>query len=260
MKRKKFSIIIKNVDNISAISSLDQNKFNKCDFEYLIVNNNIKNIDKYIANNNKFHVLSNTNIANAISKISGDYVMIINSCDIFVSTVFDNILKAIEMCDADIIHFNSCQYNQNTNSNDPLDYIFNKTDIMNFAFNYLSEFCFKRDILTTTFSSDRVILINALLNTQNMVNYSQNYLITKKHDYIDPNEYIDIIDNYFVMKKYASEKFWKKYFYNLIPKMIQTMVKSNDKEKFFIAVKKTPWKFIPWRYKIIFWVFKMVAK
>lgn len=259
MNNKKISIIIKSNCDISAIASLLQQNNNS--WECFIINNSIQNIDQFIANDNRFKILAD--IKEAINHSTGDYIMFIDSHDIMTNDSVDNILHAIQFTNSDIIKVGlNTSYEERpetTNIKCKIQYIFKKDVILDYVFNDISVFCFKKDMISTldVTQSEHCLLNCALLKAKDMVLAQRACIIKQQHLDI-PVE--DIINNYEQNHQNTSELFWKKYFRKVTPQIISQTVKNNDKKSFITFCHKIPLRLIPLRYRIMCYILKKTNK
>ena len=266
MDTKRLSIIIKTNCDISAISSLMQQTNNS--WECFIINNSVKNIEQYIIGNKQFIIVKDDNNSNVIydtiQKAKGDYVLLINSNDILVPDAVDNILHMADFTDADIVRFHSgISYEPPTEISDKkckFKYIFKKDTMLDYVFNNLSEFCFKKNIAQNYIKSEHVFLMNILMNAKDMATTRKTCIIQQQDCTINNNEYIDIVNNYTNNASKLSKKVWKKYFGIITSDLIKTTIKSNDKNTFIEFCKHVPLSLIPARYRIICYLFKKINK
>lgn len=257
MNDKKVSIIIKSNYDISAVASLLQQNNNS--WECFVVNNTVKNIEQYIINDNRFFIFKD--IQSAIQSAHGEYILFIDSDDILVSDAIDNILHMIEFTNADIIKFNS----DNTSDTLPeasdrkcrFKYVFNKDSVTEYAFNNLSEFCFKKNIIHTPINNEHSFLIDILSNAKDLTFTSKTCVVKQNTHNISVD---DIIDNYNNNNQKLSNSFWKKYFQNITPQIIKHTIKNNDKKAFLNFCKSIPLQFIPLRYRIMCYILKKTNK
>lgn len=253
---KRISIIINTNHDISAILSLLQQNTNS--WECIILNNLVKDIDKYINKDSRFKIINKSDIKDAVKSAKGEYILFANSDDIFVSEAISNILHIINFTDADIIKFNcgkTCKNDLTDNGKMcPFKYIFNKNDIMNYAFNSLSEFCFKKELISV---SDKILLTTFLISAKDMASTDKTCIL-RHNDYIISTR--DAIDNYKNNRTKAPLYFWKKYFNIITPKIIKQNVRINDKKSFIEFCNNIPMRLIPWRYRIICYILKKTNK
>lgn len=259
----KISIIIKSNCDISAITSLLQQTNNA--WECFVVNNTIKNIDQFIINDNRFKIVNDTTtndiIKNIIAKASGNYILLINSDDILTPDAIDNLLHMIYFTNADIIKFNSRILSDDVpNISDKkcrFKYIFNKHNIMDYAFSDLSEICIKKDIIHEFSKSEHAFVTNILSNAKDMA-LTKKTCIIKQRAY---NLYInDVIENYKENHDKLSYDFWVKYFKQISQQIIINTIRNNDKLSFIRFCNEIPLKLIPWRYRIMCYILKKTNK
>ncbi len=261
MNEKKISIIVKSNCDISAITSLMQQTNNY--WECFIANNTIKNIEQYIINDKRFKILNNETIKEAISRSSGDYILFIDAQDILTNNAVDNILRIINFTNADIIKFESKllpeEIPNNPDTKCMFKYIFKKENIMDYVWDNLSEFCFKKDIVSMIDpkQSEHAFLIQTLANAKDMAVTKKTFIIKKQNASISTT---DIICNYEQNNKKLSKSFWKEYFKEITPKIVSQTVKNNDKSSFISFCHNIPLYLIPLRYRIICYILKKTNK
>ncbi len=265
MNNKKVSIIIKSNRDVSAISSLLQQNNNN--WECFLVNNSVKNIEQYVINDNRFKILNYENNLNAINEAikrsKGQYIVFIDSNDILLNDAINNILCMIDFTDADIIKYNSQLLSESlpevSDRKCIFKYIFNKETILDCAFDNISEFCLKKEIISEIDAVQSVssFLTTALSTAKDMALTKQTYLIKQNY----PNISIDdVIDNYKNNYNKISKNFWIKYFKCITPIVISETVKTNDKKSFLKFCTSIPLQFIPLRYRIMCYILKKTNK
>ena len=170
----------------------------------------------------------------------------------------------IEYTDADIVVYSTLFVEKrprldNTKHKYSFRYTVTKQAIMKNMFDSLSEFCFKREFLQslTYCTPEELFIFNILANTSAIV---KTHLIcvlaeTRNLD-ITSGEYKSLIDNFNEHKKSFDNKFWKKYFKNIIPRLLDAGVYQHDKASLKYCAKNISGKYIPWKYKFILWFAK----
>ena len=262
-ENKIISIVIKNANDILAIESLKQQNFKG--WECFLINNSVENINEHIATDSRFHLLKTNNINDAIQLANGNYIIIINADDVFIPSALDYIYHMIYLTDADIINFKSKQLDTSNgikNSKPDFNYICQKHYILEHVFDDLSCFCIKNDVICKTqdFSSDHLIVFDALKNAKDMTITVQTYLLKKtQHQIVQESfEYIKIIDNFLNNKNEFSPDFWKKYFATIMPDLV---IKTKQTKKTFIALcKKIPLKLIPLKYRLTLFIMRIINR
>lgn len=275
MKRKNsvdFTIIIKDTKSIVAIDAI---KKQECkNWECFILNNTIDNISEYIANDDRFHVIKKTtdnidiDINWAIQHAYGKYIAIINSDDILISNALKNFLKITLLTNANIIRFEYDYVPEipniiSTDADPIFRWLVIKNRFMRYTFDCLSCFLFKKDFLQQYYlnTPEHSSLFNMLKNTDAIVNSEQTYLLRMTHVQNNyGNNYPSLLDNYIANASLVDNNFWKYYFANIIPNMIQHCVYSHDKKTFICFCKNIPLKFVPKKYRFIFTIFKLINK
>jgi glycosyltransferase involved in cell wall biosynthesis len=265
MNDKKISIIIKSNCALTAISSLLRQNNNN--WECLLVNNSVENIEQYIINDARFKIFNIDNDLNtiyeAIKRSTGQYIMFIDSNDILLNDAINHILHMIEFTDADIIKYKSLLLSESlpefSDRKCIFKYIFNKETILDYAFNNISEFCFKKNIVSGTDSIKSLssVLTDALSKSKDMTLTKQTLLIKQTCSNITVD---DTIDNYKNNHDKIAEKFWLKYFKDITPAIISGTVKANDKQSFIKFCNNIPLHLIPLRYRIICYILKKTNK
>ena len=265
MDKIKISIIITSNYDISAVFSLL--KQNNINWECFIINNSVKNIEKYIINDTRFKILNGKDYCNvihdAIKSSIGQYIMFIDSSDILLNDAISHILHMIDFTNADIIKYKLKLLSENTPEPSErrciFEYVFKKNIIMDYIFNNLSEFCFKKDIVVDTYKNENehAFLTDALLKSKDMALTKQTYILKQTNSNLLVK---DIIDNYEKNHNKISNQFWKQYFKKLTPQIVSFSVKNNDKKSFITFCQKIPLRFIPLRYRIICYILKKTNK
>lgn len=264
MNDTKLTIIIAQNYDISAITSLLQCNDNS--WECFIINNSVKNIDKYIIDNKQFKILngsSNLNIINdAINRASGDYILILDAKDIVISDIIDVISYISDFTNSDIIKFESKQEyvstDKTTKNKYKFKYIFNKQILTDYISNPLSEFCFKKNVIQDiNFTNSISFLTGALSTAKDMTITRKTCVIHQQSDILTIN---DIIDNYKINHDKLSYDFWKNYFKTITPNIIRYAIKNNDKNNFIIFCKQIPLNLIPLRYRLMCYILKKTNK
>lgn len=272
MKQVDFTIIIKDTKNIIAIGALKSQTHQ--DWECFLLNNTIDNINQYIADDDRFHVIKKTtdnidiDINWAIQHAIGKYIIIIDSNDMFVSNALKNFSKIMQLTDVNIIKYRYDNVFDIPKSiiqdNNPIfRYVIIKNNFMRFVFDSLPGFVFKKEFLQQYYlnTPEHVSIFNMLKNTNAIVNSEQIYLLRMVHEINNyNNDYKSLLDNYVINRNSLSDDFWKYYFANIIPKMIHNCIYSHDKNTFMSFCKNVPLKLVPKKYRIIFALFKLTTK
>lgn len=261
MNDKKISIIIPSNDTIYAIASLVQQNNNL--WECFIINNSVKDIEQYIINDHRFKLLKDTKkndpIKTAIHNAKGEYILFVNSTNILVNDAIDNILHIIDFTNADIIKFNSqTEKTPNTEDNDnkcEFNYIPNKNKLIDYIYDNICEFCFKKDIVSDIdmHQSAHTMLTSLLLRATDMSVTQKICLIRQNNNNLSVS---DVIDNYINNHDKLPKIFWKKYFKNVTPQIVSQTTKSNDKKSFINFCSKIPLNLIPLRYRFICYILR----
>lgn len=257
MNERKISIIIKSNYDISAVASLLQQS--NSSWECFVINNTVKNIEQYIINDNRFFIFND--LGTAIQSAHGEYILLVDSNDILVADAIDNILHMIEFTNADIIKFNSGVISdtvpESSDKKCHFKYVFNKDSLMEYVFNNLSEFCFKKNIIKTLTNNEHSFLVNILSNAKDLTFTNRTYIIKQTIHNVSVD---DIIDNYNNNRTKLSDIFWKKYFQNITPQIIKNSIQTDDKKSFIKFCKTIPLQFIPLRYRIMCYILKKTNK
>ena len=265
MKDVFFTIIIKDTDNLAALDAVKRQSWNN--YECFITHNHIKDLEKYIADDKRFHIV-NFDLNTVLEQACGRYFIIINSDDILTPDALQNISKIAQLTDAPIIKYNTAHTKGGAAlSLDEQKFVFNyliRHDlIMQSVFHSLSGFCFARDIIQShkINSSEHVFIMNMLKDVKSIAKTENIYLLqlaqAKKHTSV---EYIEIIDTYKKIEKEFSNYFWHTYFQKIIPDLIMTTVSEHRRDAFVQCCKKIPLKFIPLKYKIMFFIMRIVSE
>lgn len=254
MKNVKISVIIKSNFDISAINSLLRQNVDQ--WECFIINNNIKNINSYIADDSRFHIIDdNTNpniVYDTIKKANGEYILLISADDILMSNAIYYILHIINFTNADIIKFNSSPLSESvpdtSNKVYRFKYIFNKGNLLEYIFSNISEFCFKKEIITNPIQSEHAFLINAVTNAKDVAMTKDTCIMRQQQYNLSVS---DVIENYEYNHVKLQKDFWKQYFQYVTPQIIKQTIVDNDKKSFINFCRKIPLELIPLRYRIM---------
>ncbi len=268
MKDIFFTIIIKDSDNLAALDAVNRQNWNN--YECFIVNNSIKDLEKYIVSNNRFHIIENKsddkykNINTAIEQGNGEYFIILNSSDILTQNSLADISRIANLTDAQIIEYNT-MYVQNVSgvSLDEQQCIFNylirRKIIMESVFDSMSAFCFSHSIIKKQILNlpEHVFIMNLLKDTPSIAKTNNTYLLQlAEHNKIKSEEYIKIVDNYKKIENEFDNNFWRNYFKKIIPGLMMATVSEKRRDAFVYCCKNIPLKFIPLKYRFMFSVMK----
>ncbi len=259
MNKPKITIIINQNNDLPAISSVLKNAGDAS--ECFVINNSVRNIEQYLENK-KIKILNDISIDEAINLASGEYILLLNANDILTSDTIDNISYMIDFTDADIIKYNSLKpSNQNEIPTDKkciFQYVFNKQNIIDYVFNSISEFCFKKDVIKNLdFSNQHSFITRALSVAKDMAVTKHNCIICQNNNILTPT---DIIKNYNYNHDRLPEVFWKKYFKITTAQVIRQTIKNDDRKTFFGFCNQIPLKLIPLQYRFICYIFKKTNK
>ena len=260
MVHNKITVIIKNCHDISAIAALLKQNSNS--WECFIVDNTIKDIEKHINIDNRFSFVNGKDaIDRAIANANGEYILFINSNDILVANAIDNILNMIYMTNADVVNFKSVLLSdagiEESDTKCRFKYICNHDEMMQYVFNNICEFCFKKNLVHEMPNFEHTFLTGALVDAKDMVATKSNLLISQGSQYISVK---DICNNYKSNHEKLPEKFWRKYFKTKISKIIASTVNANDKNLFLEFCRTVPLRLIPLRYRIFCYILKKTNK
>lgn len=269
MSDKLFSFIIKESNNTDFIESVLQQPITN--WECFIIGEQNPKIKTVVDSDSRFHIISETSnmsddINNAIQHVSGQYVIIVNSNDYFIPSALDFINQMIEPTDANIIVY-STLFVEKRPELEPVThkcsfrYIVRRETIMNNMFDSLSEFCFKREFLQSLkyCKPEELFIFNLLANTDAIVKTGLICVLQETRNLdIAAIEYKNLVDNFQEKQKSFNKKFWKMYFSNLAPRIMDAGVYQHDKNSLKYCAKKTPTKYIPWKYKFMFWFLRNI--
>jgi hypothetical protein len=239
MNNKKISVIINKKNSFESVGSILGQTFTN--YEYFITENSVDDI------------------TNAIQKTSGDYILFMDSDSILKSTALEHISKMIYLTGADIIKIGQSITLTDTDFFD-FKYIFQRENIMQYAFCDLSAFCIKKEIVKSlNFELPKhVLILDMLMHAKDITATEEIYMITRPSYFIsDISEYKQITD--YVIQNYEKNtvKVWKNYFNILIPHIIKDTTKQNRKDVFSYCCKNIPLKLIPLKYRFIFFIMKV---
>ena len=251
------NILINNCKITDTINSLHDQSFQN--ITVFLINNQIKNIHKFI--DSRFVLVDKSqNMNDVINQINDGYTIIINDGDIFRKKSLENIARMIYLTDADVINFSSNTADKYIlqQTNKIFRYVFQKNIILNHVFDYPSNFCIKHEILKSLnlTSWSHLNVIDVLKNAKDMTTSDTVYILQKNKYHI--TEYKDIIDYYVANKNSLPYTFWKKYFSQLIPKLTHYTMVNNDKDTFVYCAKNIDHKLIPLKYKLLFFIMKIL--
>lgn len=269
MTNKLFSFIIKDSNYIDCIVSILHQQITN--WECFIIGNKHHDIQKIVESDSRFHIVNETNnksddINNAIHQTSGQYIIILNSNDYFVPNALDFINQMIEPTMADIIVYSTLFTEkrpelENITCKCSFRYTVRKEKIMQNMFDSLSEFCFKREFLQSKIyrTPEELFIFNILAKTDAIVKTGLICVLQETRNLdIAAIEYKYLIDNFQENKNSFTKKFWKMYFANIIPRIIDAGIYQHDKSSLKYCAKKIPGTYIPWKYKFLFWFLKIV--
>lgn len=268
MQETFLTIIIKDNISISAIDAIQRQPF--ANWECIIANNSVENLEKYIADDSRFLVLSTAdkieNVNTAIQKAKGKYIIIINSDDIFVQNAFSDIFYMADLTDAPVI-----KYGTDKNVSEVFDddhkcifqYVIKRDMIIESVFDNLSGFCFQKDIIQKYKYGvpEQIFTMNIVCDASTMTKTNQICLLQSEilDDY-NSSDYVNIIDNFQKLKNKFPDIFWKKYFGVIIPNLTRKMMTNQSRADFVYCCGKIPLKFVPSRYKFMYFLFKHINK
>ena len=258
MKKIKISIIFEPGYNEASIKKLLS--FDSDEFECFVSKEQAKVLER---TSKKLHIIpteKNSSIYDIIKHINGEYVLILSKFDILPPNSILDLLHIIELTNTDIIKLKPGVSYDNDSKLAKFRYVFNKNEIMNYCFDELSQFCFKTKLFHNNQISKHVFLMNILLNANDMAISEKTCILSNNNNYYSTQDFIDIVNNYNIIKNKLSNEFWKKYFYNIMPKLVMTSTKDNDQSTFLYFIKNIPMRFIPLRYRIICYIFKKTSK
>lgn len=257
------NILINNCGDIDTINSLRNQTFQN--ITVFLINNSIKNIDKFIRDDSRFVLVDETKKLNdVIKQINDGYVIICNSGDIFVKNAIQYITQTAYLTDADVINFSvkPIQEYLTVQTHRMFHYIFHKHEIMNHVFDYTSCFCIKHDILKKlNLKSWSFLSVVNILKSAKDITVSDGVYVLQQKDYQiakTTNEYKDIVNYYTDNKNFLPYEFWKKYFAYLIPKITRDTMINNDKNTFIYCAKNINRKFVPLKYKTLFFIMRVL--
>ena len=268
MSDKLFSFIIKDTKSNNILESMT--KQNITNWECFIIGepNNAK---QFIESDSRFHIINSSgnksdDINNAIKQVSGQYVIILNSSDYFIPNAFDYIYEMIEPTDADIIVYSTLFVEKRPELDEnkhkySFSYTVRRQAIMKNMFDSLSEFCFKREFLQSVIycQPEELFIFNILANTSAIVKSGLICVLEETRNLdIASSEYRLLIDNFNKHKKSFDNKFWKMYFRNIIPRLLDAGVYQHDRFSLKYCAKNIPGKYIPWKYKFMLWFAKNI--
>lgn len=272
MNRPFFTIIIKKTTSVTAIDALFKQSFS--DWECIIANNNIENIEQYIANDSRFKILPHQsddiyeNVNRAIEVCNGKYFIIINSDDVFTPKSLTDISRMATLTDAEIIKYETMTVQsvsgvEMDEQQYTFNYIIRKKIILESAFGNLSGFCFKNHIMQSEkiHSPEHIFILNKLIEAHAITRTNQIYVLSLKNiDNTTSDDYVNIVKNYISHADNIDDAFWKKYFYSIMPKLIITMVTNHERDKFIYVCHNVPLRFIPHRYRFMIFLLKITHK
>ena len=267
-----FTIIIKDADNLLALDVLKRQ--NWIDFECIIANSYIQNLEKYIANDKRFRIIESAsddkyqNVNIAIEHGVGKYFIILNSDDILIPNSLENIYKIVISTDAQIVKYNTIMTKDLSGlSLDEQKFTFNylirRNLIMQSMFDNLSGFCFARDIIQSNniYSPEHLFIMNILKNAVSIAKTGNVYLLqSKEHVKITVDEYVKVIDNFKNTKDEFSDNFWRDYFKKIIPETVIKTVSDKRRDVFVYCCKNIPLRFIPLKYKFMFFIMGLISR
>lgn len=269
MAEKLFSFIVKDSKFHHIIDSLLPQTIT--DWECFVIDDNSEYIQKIATKDNRFHIVKKSedkikDINSVIHQVSGQYVMILNSNDYFVSNALDFLQQMIIPTMANIVACSSI-YSEiipeslNSNVKYSYRYLIRKATIMNNMFDPLSEFCFKKEYIQKIgfYAPEEVFIFNTLANID-AITKTGLICILQRQNHLDINstEYKTLIDNFIANKNSFNDYFWKDYFYNVVPRILTASIYQHDKQSIKYCAKKIPMKYIPWKYKFMFMLLKTI--
>lgn len=258
------TVIIKNSHDVSAITSLLNQEFKN--WQCIIINNKNPKALELTDQDARFTFVDG-DINDAIELVTGYFVMIINSNEILHKNAFFHITRMCALTNADVSKYTTDKiskmpalYDQKERSK--FKYIFKKSEIIPHAFDSLSEFCFKTDFIKNQKfeKSESVFVSNLLINANTMAITPQICLYTPSVHALLAKDYRDLVDNFKVIHNDYSDAIWHKYFRAMIPGFIARTTKNDDRETFVYCCKNTPLKYVPLKYRIIFFILKITSR
>ena len=244
MTDKKISIIITKTNNSSSVDSVLKQTYEN--YEYFVIDNNASDIKK------------------TIDQTTGDYIIFLNANDILITNALSNISKMIYLTNADLIKFSKLNNFKDfipDISAKKFQYLFQRQDIIKYAFADLSEFCIKKELVKhLDFNLPRHLLtMNILIHAKDIAVTNHVYISNAERMFFisDLSEYTQITDYFLKHEKEMPDNAWKMYFETLIPRIVKDTIKNNNKDVFAYCCKRIPSKLIPLKYKFIFFIMKI---
>lgn len=271
MKDIFFTIIIKDTDSLVAIDAIKRQNWNN--YECFITNNSLPGLEQYIGLDSHFCIVENKyenkyeNINAAIERANGEYFIILNSNDALIPNSLSDISRIANLTDSKIIKYGALYLKKVSEiSLDEQQCVFNylirRNVIMESVFDNLSAFCFARNIIKKhpLFAPEHIFIMHLLKDIPSIVKTGNTYVLQMvENDKIKSEEYVKIIDSYKDIKNEFSDDFWREYFERIIPELMSAIVSEQRRDIFAYCCKNIPLKFVPLKYKFMFFIIKTLG-
>ncbi|MBR5904733.1 MAG: glycosyltransferase family 2 protein [Alphaproteobacteria bacterium] len=271
MKTNKpyFTIIIK--DNKSGILIDSLKSQSLTNWECFIFGNETDVLKEHIQKDKRFNFINNPrissqeNIKNIINQSNGDYIFILNSSDYFIPYALSIFTQMTESTESEVISYETTFSERVLELPDKeytciYRYLVRRKSILEYVFEDLSGFCFRKDFLANAdfVEPENLFILKTLISTPAIC---RTKLVGVIHTESIPNfasvEYKKIIDTYIENKTNIDKHFWKNYFQILIPEMLNDTISQHNSNTLIYCCKKIPFNIIPWKYKFICLLFKL---